>query len=332
MREIKLGFKYFWPGFDPEDNFFTNFLRKYYNVTISENPDYLIFSFYGGGFENHARKSGMIRNRFPRIHSRLKNSFAWTLLKNSKYWQGRLHQGIPKINDDTIKIFYTEENVRPDMSKCDWAFSFCYDREFKHPRHLRLPSYFVRGFGENLIKKGIDFQKIKKEKTKFCNFLYSNDVEYRNRFFKELNKYKRVDAPGMCMNNMPPLGDYKNPGESRNAFSWLEEKNEFLRKYKFTIAFESFKSEGYTTEKMTQPMAVNSIPIYFGNPLISRDFNPESFINVKNFEEAIEKIIEIDQNDDLYEKMLREPWFKYNKGNKYVDEGRLLKRFKEIFG
>ena len=45
-KKIKINFKYFWEGFDPENNFFTNFLRRYYNVIISDNPDYLFYSVY----------------------------------------------------------------------------------------------------------------------------------------------------------------------------------------------------------------------------------------------------------------------------------------------
>ena len=42
-RTIKINFKYFWKTFKPEDNFFTNLLKKNYNIEISENPDFLFF-------------------------------------------------------------------------------------------------------------------------------------------------------------------------------------------------------------------------------------------------------------------------------------------------
>ena len=48
---------------------------------------------------------------------------------------------------DAVRIFYTGENVRPDFSACDWAFSFDYDEELRHPRHLRLPNYVRLGAG-----------------------------------------------------------------------------------------------------------------------------------------------------------------------------------------
>ena len=54
----------------------------------------------------------------------------------------------------------------------------------------------------------------------------------------------------------------------------------------------------------------NSIPIYMGNPDVTRDFNSKAFINCndyKNFDEVIEVIKELDNNDEKYMEMLRQP-------------------------
>ena len=98
---------------------------------------------------------------------------------------------------------------------------------------------------------------------------------------------------------------------------------EFLKKYKFTIAFENESFPGYTTEKIFEPMLVNSIPIYWGNPEIHRDFNTESFISYHDFnneKELIDYIIEVDNNDELYLQILEQPYFKDNIVNEDVDE------------
>ena len=39
---------------------------------------------------------------------------------------------------------------------------------------------------------------------------------------------------------------------------------------------------GYTTEKVVEPMLVNSIPIYWGNKLIGKDFNKSSMLVVED--------------------------------------------------
>lgn len=47
MRAIKIKFLGFWPCFDPENNFITNTLRKFGNVVICEDPDYLFYTTWG---------------------------------------------------------------------------------------------------------------------------------------------------------------------------------------------------------------------------------------------------------------------------------------------
>jgi hypothetical protein len=69
-------------------------------------------------------------------------------------------------------------------------------------------------------------------------------------------------------------------------------------------------------------MHAGSLPIYWGNPEVARDFNPRSFINAHdwpNLRAVIEHIIEVDRNDDLYCEYLRQPWFHGNVVNRYVE-------------
>lgn len=224
------------------------------------------------------------------------------------------------------------------MSKCDYAFSYQHEDEIANSRYMRLPSYVRNSYefgkrGEEFVKVKIDLSSIKKQKTKFCNFIYANDVPFRNEFFKKLNEYKKVDAPGRCMNNIYPIGNKKSWKDSRLSEDWNKEKLNFLKKYKFTIAFQNGEYGGYVDEKICDPMKVESIPIFWGNSRIGDDFNTKSFINVhdfKNIDEVIERIKEIDQNDKLYEKMLKEPWLPNNRLTKWFDEEKILSKLVEI--
>jgi hypothetical protein len=253
----------------------------------------------------------------------------------------RLRQSPQKISapkGNFVRIFFGSEYVKPNMKECDWAFSTYPEEQIKNPRYMRMPNRVsddkIKNWGVPQLKKKINFEKIKKEKTKFCNFIYSQEIPERNSFFKKLNKYKRVDSPGRCMNNMPPIG-HGSPKKSRESANWAKEKLDFLKSYKFTIGFENFSAPGWVTEKLTHPMLVNSIPIYFGHKEVAKDFNTRSFINAndfKNIKELIKYVIKVDNDDKLYEKILNEPWFKDNKFSKDFDNERLLKRFKEIFG
>lgn len=263
---------------------------------------------------------------------------------------------------DYVRIGYFCENIQPDLSICEWAFGIPREEEINNPKYKRIqwhglnPEKLIKNLDDNAIDKIIS------SKTKFCNFLYSNKVPYREEFFKQLSKYKRVDAPGKSMNNMPSI-------DSIYSGDIWERKRQFLLEYKFTIAFENYCYPGYQTEKLYDAMQCNSIPIYCGDPFISEVFNINSFlnatdyINVKNnsflsflekntqsdfvdirpqfyktpyhrikrktkkigrhlkmklkfdqlnFLPLIDKIIEIDNNQDLYIKYLKKSWFKKN--------------------
>jgi len=273
------------------------------------------------------------------------------------------------------RIGYFCENMKPDLSVCDWAFGIPYEDEIRDDRYRRIQWH---GFEpRTLVKQNTDTAKIIESKTRFCNFLYSNPVPYREEFFRELSKYKPVDAPGRSMNNMPAI--------DRNGFEdqWSR-KRVFQSQYKFTIAFENYSRRGYNTEKLLDPMVANSLPIYLGNPNIAEHFNPKSFVNAheyldenggaiareldrhcratlrdfrspefnslagkarrrlktygrqfkmdlqyRDFQRLIEKIIEIDRNDDLYAGYLSEPWFH---GNKPPSNESVAQRWRQIFG
>lgn len=122
----------------------------------------------------------------------------------------------------------------------------------------------------------------------------------RIEFFNRLSKYKKVDSGGRFMNNIGGA---------------VASKMNFIRDYKFVISFENSASPGYTTEKLIEPMLVNSIPIYWGNSVVGKDFNTDSFLNIadtNSFDEAIEKIINLDKDHDKYLALAAQPWFHNN--------------------
>ena len=53
MKELKIDFSDFWPGFIKDNNYFFNLLSLKYNVTIDNNPDVLFFSSYGDSYLNY---------------------------------------------------------------------------------------------------------------------------------------------------------------------------------------------------------------------------------------------------------------------------------------
>ena len=135
---------------------------------------------------------------------------------------------------------------------------------------------------------------------KFCSFVVSNAAfgdPMRKRFFERLSKYKKVDSGGRWMNNV---------GGS------VKDKLAFCRGYKFNIAFENSAYPGYTTEKIMEAYAAETVPIYYGNPTIETDFRPESMVRVKDesdIERAVEEVIRLDNDDAAYLAKCRERCF-----------------------
>jgi hypothetical protein len=223
-----------------------------------------------------------------------------------------------------VRIFYTGENIAPDWSACDWAFSF---EHSPHPRHFRLPHWPFYVDPAALLKPpDHDPAAILDQKSRFCAFVVSNPLcRTRNNFFHRLSRYKPVDSGGKMFNTLGHrVGD----------------KQAFLRAYTFTIAFENESHPGYTTEKIVEPMLANSIPIYWGDPLVGRDFDTRSFLSAHDcslratsalLDELVERVVEVDRNPDLLREMLARPWLRNNRVPRCVDEETILDQFQRIF-
>jgi hypothetical protein len=157
--------------------FLERLLEPNYELQITDDPQFLIYSAYGGSHVQY---------------------------------------------DKCVKIFITPENVRPNFSECDYAFTFDH---LQHPRHFRLPLYRidlnypkVRGYRHP--------QQIQSRKSKFCCFIVSNpNAQFRIDFFHKLSAYNHVDSAGKHLNNV----GYHIP-----VTPW--DKLAFMQPYKFCIA------------------------------------------------------------------------------------------------
>lgn len=202
---------------------------------------------------------------------------------------------------DCVRILEIGENQRPNFNLFDYAYGF--DKIQFENRYLYFPLYAneeYSSFFRSAIQKHTWNEKFFSNKEKFCNMVVSNvgsASEKRIEFFKLLSNYKTVDSGGRSYNNLP---DGKP----------VVDKLEFQRNYKFSLAFENSSYPGYATEKIIQAWAAGTIPIYWGDPTIGEQFNEKAFINChaySSWEEVIERIKEIDQNQELYLAMQREP-------------------------
>jgi len=201
--------------------------------------------------------------------------------------------GYRHLRYNCVKIMFIGENIAPDFNLCDYALGFDFI-EFGD-RYMRLPLYCTYDSFAMITDKLLQPEEALLNR-RFCCMVVSNNRHsspHRELFFKLLSEYKQVDSGGRLWNNVgAPVAD----------------KLEFVAQYKFNIAFENSSVCGYTTEKIMEPMTVNTLPIYWGNPLVCKEFNAASFVNVNDFtsmEDAVQHIVDLDNDDSRYLQMIK---------------------------
>jgi hypothetical protein len=209
--------------------------------------------------------------------------------------------GIDHLRFRCCKIYYSHENTVANSRLCDFSFAF----KGRGPGHHYFSNFVEDEHFEELrtlsfSAKVADWRNA--PKSKFCNFVYSNSAaKERIEFCQLLMQYKRVDFPGRVLNNCPPFDSH--------GYTY-EKKLEFLKDYRFTIAFENESAVKYTTEKIYHPFLVGSIPIYWGNPRVAELFNPASFINCHDFDTfdaVVAHVRKVEQAPDGVARYLAQP-------------------------
>lgn len=198
------------------------------------------------------------------------------------------------------RLFYTGENVRPDPAACDFAMSFC--RDLVDERHLRVPNYVgtqrLHGFANDaLLRPPADPAALRRSKTRFCTYVQGNRVPMREELVLALSKYKRVDCAGPSLNNTGFVADRK-------------QKYALYRESKFAVTFENEASVGYTSEKLPDALLTGCVPIYWGDPTVTLDFDARCFVHRRDFasvEALVEHVARLDQDDAAYEALLAAP-------------------------
>jgi len=274
MKSIKIRFTDVPAEFNIEDNFIVRALRRNYDVVFSDEPDYIFYSAFGMSF----------------------------------------------LNYQCVRIFFSGEPITPNFNDCDYAID--YNRMDFGTRHFRAAGILGNvGIGIERSIQDRSFVKDEWADRKFCNFVYSNEdkgsgARLRKEFCLKLSAYKRVDCPGRALHNMEPAAGTRYEltgsfGRKIRDESWAEKKLRFLSGYKFTIAFENTRMNGYVTEKLIHPFMAGSIPIYWGAPDVVEEFNPRAFINCNDYNDDLDavlnRVIELDKDHEQYLEMLRQP-------------------------
>jgi glycosyltransferase involved in cell wall biosynthesis len=289
---MKIGFADFWYDFDQNRNFFRYLFSQFTDVEVvhPNDADVIIFTCYG------------------KIPYNVNQIFTNTEYSGKK------------------KIFFTGENIRPDYNNVDYAFTFDFD---DNPKNIRIPLWLLQidwfdqvGYGNPKYvipySEIYDNKFIKKEKSKFCSFVFNNISPYREEIVQKLSRYKKVDCYGNIHNNW---------------FNGEDMKLDIISNYKFNICFENSIYPGYYTEKPIHAKAAGCVPIYWSDKNMAVDFNEKAFINLTDFnnnvDDLVEYIIEVDNNNELYNKIKSEKIFNDNQDPKILFNS-ILEKVKNI--
>jgi FkbM family methyltransferase len=200
------------------------------------------------------------------------------------------------------KVFFSGE---PFAARPDAAFNFTFDKNSEN--NVRYPLWL--GYINDYLLEENERRKngitMVPKRDKFCSFISNGEVKttHRRTFVEKLSAYKKVDCGGQFLNNI----GFTVP-RGVNCSGKIEHNNN----YKFAIAFENEDYPGYVTEKICDIYKSNCVPIYWGTTDVVKDFNPTTFINARdfvNFDELVEYVIKVDNDDTLYASYFKEPFF-----------------------
>jgi hypothetical protein len=170
---------------------------------------------------------------------------------------------------------------------------YCYDREAVP----NLSEVFKNGIGM-LPPMGFYDGNFQTEKPKLMSYIMSSKGfleghKLRHEILDEILKSDmQIDIFGRGLK----VRDPRMKGE-------IGDKTEGLKPYKFTICIENLQYHSYFSEKFSDPLLCNSIPVYWGSPRMEEMFNPDSFVKLpNNLDGIMETITDIYNNPYKYEK------------------------------
>lgn len=222
-----------------------------------------------------------------------------------------------------VTLFYTEECISPDFNMFDYAIAYNWDMHYLD-RVSRIPPHIFIGDNMTEQENTLSFDGAKKmlsdNELGFCSFIYSNPDSHpmRDKLFYALSGYRHVVSPGRHLNNVGGTINNDNKyseivcGIGRGSkTTWQETSIKIKGRYKFSISAENALSDGYTSEKLLTSFLAHTVPIYWGNPYVAEEYNPEAFVNCHDYDSldgVVKRVREIDGDDNLWAHMVSQPW------------------------
>ena len=200
------------------------------------------------------------------------------------------------------RVLVAGENISSDTRHFDASLTFDPPSETNYYLPLyRFRSEYVGVFQPRRLTKDEWLEK------KSIAAVFSNPkARFRNSVYFRFRETFNADSGGKAFNNVG--GPVPN-------------KKEFLERYKFSLAFENTAWSGYTTEKLLEAYAFQTVPIYWGDPQVTKTFNPKAFLRITNWgnlpkvEETLGHLL----NDfEAYREMYEQPLFYNNQEPEFL--------------
>ena len=165
----------------------------------------------------------------------------------------------------------------------------------------------------------------------YCNSHKVPEREEMFNLFVEKVGIELCHSHGKCYGNYPETN--KQIKGSWDNITLIDT----YKDYKFVIAMENCRKDGYVTEKILNAFYSGAIPIYWGSSNINDLFNPNAFINVNNFnsfDECVHYAINMSQEkitEMTNEKIYNETNDIINLMNPNYHNNVTLERYKYVF-
>lgn len=212
------------------------------------------------------------------------------------------------------KILYLGENWRPNDFGSNYSISF--DPHTDTNYRLPIWQYFLL-LNSNLRNRLLNQKRLnynEEEFERWCAYIVSNPSNFiRNSAYGILSQYKHVNSYGRHLNN--DMGLQK---ASQGRY-WRDAKDEFFLKHshKFMFAYENTPYKYYCTEKLMDAFLVGAMPIYWGDPKVSEDWNKEAFIDVTRG--SVDIVKQIDSDKKRFRDMYEQPVFTEEQRKRHED-------------
>ena len=226
---MRIRYDKFWPGFDPNENFFQRYLTyRGYGPSVVINKEELVDLEITSVFETP------LRSLETKVNRKLIMSNYYDSKLLEKFMSGRE----TRLNPALKRLWYTGENVRPPFAK-NFDGYLSYDELDFDGVNCYFPLWYTHldWFGKSefnsrvgrdvITSQLLQNRQIKSKKNKLGIVFLSNPHPYRIKIVEMLRKFGEIDVYGAY------------------ASKPVRYKIDVSQEYKFMICFENDNYPGY---------------------------------------------------------------------------------------